>query len=83
MFIRLVLILSVTVSPFLLFSFVEPVRADTCSVKTIVKLIHRGKTRDQIRRQCSEIDVRRCSLTQVVRMAEKGKTSRDIYKQCQ
>ena len=54
----------------------------TCSVRDIIKMVERGDSRREIRRECSNVDVQRCSLTEVIRMAEDEKTSRQIYKKC-
>ena len=82
MLVRLVLIFTLTVVPFLVLSSGTPALAQTCSVKKVINLVHREKTRTEIRRICKKVDVKKCSLTQVVRMAKKGETARDIYGKC-
>lgn len=82
MLIRIVLIGTLTFWPFFVGYGMQPVKEKRCAVKSVVKMVHKGKDRNQIRRKCAKADVKKCSLTQVVRMAKNGLTSRKIYEKC-
>ncbi len=60
----------------------EPVLAETCSVRDVIRATSQGLSNREIHKKCTEIDVSDCSLTQVIRMAKRGQGAREIYSQC-
>ncbi len=83
MFIRFMLMSTLTFMPFFVGYGVDAAFATPpCSVKAIVKLVHKGNDRNKIRRKCAKVNVKKCSLTKVVKLATKGLTARAITKRC-